>query len=153
MTESAASLEFVTHLCCWTWAWCFSAAPSSENDQGSMNLATNTAPWAATMPSSVAPIHRFTGWRMRRWTSVTACPVLRSYQSRFSGSVTTPSWTRRLSERSCGSLAPPPLPPQERQERWLVVPHDDAGVRAADERTAIDVLTSRQLAAGHCALL
>ena len=32
---------------------CFSAAASSENDQGSMNFASNTAPVPSTMPSSV----------------------------------------------------------------------------------------------------
>ena len=34
----------------------FSAAPSSENDQGSMNLASKTAPVPSTIPSSVAAI-------------------------------------------------------------------------------------------------
>src|SRR5262245_28324069 len=41
---------------CWTWAMYFSAAPSSENDQGSMNLASNTAATPSTMPSRVAAI-------------------------------------------------------------------------------------------------
>ena len=36
----------------------FSAAASSENAQGSMNLASNTAPVASTRPSSVAAIQR-----------------------------------------------------------------------------------------------
>ncbi len=44
---------------------CFSAAASSENDHGSMNLASNTAPVPETIPSRVAPIHRMTGWRTR----------------------------------------------------------------------------------------
>ncbi len=35
---------------------CFSAAASSENDHGSMNLASNTAPVSLTNPSSVAAI-------------------------------------------------------------------------------------------------
>ena len=39
----------------------FSAAASSENDQGSMNLASNTAPVASTRPSSVAAIQRSGG--------------------------------------------------------------------------------------------
>jgi hypothetical protein len=34
---------------------CVSAAPSSENDHGSMNFASNTAPLPTTMPSRVAP--------------------------------------------------------------------------------------------------
>src|SRR5438445_4664831 len=58
MTESTASVALVTHMLCWSWAMCFSAAASSENDQGSMNLASNTAPDPSTMPSSVAAIHR-----------------------------------------------------------------------------------------------
>ena len=59
---------------------CFSAAASSENDHGNMNLASNTAPLASTMPSSVAAIQRITGWRTQLWTSFTTCPVVRSYQ-------------------------------------------------------------------------
>ena len=53
----------MTHMLCWSWAMCFSAAASSENDHGSMNLASNTAPVPSTMPSSVAAIQRSTGWR------------------------------------------------------------------------------------------
>ncbi len=40
----------------------FSAAASSENDQGSMNLASKTAPTCSTIPSRVAAIQRITGW-------------------------------------------------------------------------------------------
>ena len=36
----------------------FSAAASSENDHGSMNLASNTAPLPSTRPSRVAAIQR-----------------------------------------------------------------------------------------------
>ena len=39
-------------------------------------------------------------------TSVMTCPVLASYQRRFSSSVTAPSWTMRLPERSSGSASP-----------------------------------------------
>ena len=42
---------------CWSWAMYFSAAASSENDQGSMNLASNTASVPSTIPSRVAAIH------------------------------------------------------------------------------------------------
>ena len=35
-----------------------------------------------------------------------ACPVLRSYQCRLRASVTRPSWTMRLPERSSGSASP-----------------------------------------------
>ena len=61
MIDSAADLELVTHILCCSWAMCFSAAASSENDHGSMNLASNTASVSSTMPSRVAAIHRFTG--------------------------------------------------------------------------------------------
>src|SRR5204863_1405490 len=61
MIESTASLALVTHILCCSCAMCFSAAASSEKDQGSMNLASNTAPVPPTMPSKVAAIHRFTG--------------------------------------------------------------------------------------------
>ena len=59
----------------------FSAATSSVKDQGSMNLASNTAPLASTRPSRVAPIQRRIGWHIRRWTSVMTCP----YWPRTSG--------------------------------------------------------------------
>jgi hypothetical protein len=61
MIDNAAVLALVAHMLCWSWAMCFSAAASSENDHGSMNLASNTAPVPATMPSRVAPIHLITG--------------------------------------------------------------------------------------------
>src|SRR5690242_5510748 len=60
MIERTASVALVTHILCCTWAMCFSAAASSENDQGSMNLASNTAPVPSTIPSRVAAIHRMT---------------------------------------------------------------------------------------------
>src|SRR5215813_7850163 len=43
MIESTEVRRWVTHMLCWSWAMYFSAAASSENDQGSMNLASNTA--------------------------------------------------------------------------------------------------------------
>ena len=136
MIESAAALALVTHMLCWSWAMCFSAAASSENDHGSMNLASNTAPLPATMPSRVAPIHRSTGCRSRCWTHSMVCPVLRSYQSRLRFSVASPSWTMRLPERSSGS-ASPRFSRQSRSEGGLVVAHDDPGIRAADEAPAV----------------
>src|SRR5271169_3487213 len=42
MMESTENLALVTHILCCSWAICFSAAPSSENDHGSINLASNT---------------------------------------------------------------------------------------------------------------
>src|ERR1700738_2925124 len=86
MIESTASVALVTHILCWSWGICFSAADSSENDQGSMNFASKTAPVLSTMPSSVAAIQRITGCRTQVWTSFKTCPVVRSNQHRFKGS-------------------------------------------------------------------
>ena len=61
-----------------------------------MNLASNTAPVASTMPSRVAAIQRLHRMKTCRCTSVTTWPVLRSYQCRLRCSVTVPSWTMRL---------------------------------------------------------
>ncbi len=61
MIDSTAVREAVTHMLCCSWAMCFSAAASSENDHGSMNLASNTAPVPSTIPSRVAAIQRLTG--------------------------------------------------------------------------------------------
>ena len=58
MIDSAADCALVTHMLCCSWAMCFSAAASSENDQGSMNLASNTASRSLTKPSRVAAIQR-----------------------------------------------------------------------------------------------
>src|SRR6266404_7277288 len=80
MMDRTADLRWVTHMLCWTWAMYFSAAPSSEKDQGSMNLASKTAPIPSTIPSRVAAIHGMAECVTRRCTSPTARPVLRSYQ-------------------------------------------------------------------------
>ena len=61
MIDSADDRALVTHMLCCSWAMCFSAAASSENDQGNMNLASNTASGSSTMPSSVAAIQRLIG--------------------------------------------------------------------------------------------
>ena len=56
MIESTDFWVPATSMLCWSWAICFSAAASSENDQGSMNFASKTAPVSFTSPSSVAAI-------------------------------------------------------------------------------------------------
>src|SRR4029077_2061214 len=56
MIDSTADRRWVTHMLCWSCAMYFSAAASSENDQGSMNLASNTASVPSTIPSRVAAI-------------------------------------------------------------------------------------------------
>src|SRR5277367_2551167 len=76
MIERTADRALVTHMLCCSWAMCFSAAASSENDQGSMNFASNTASGSAIMPSWVAAIQRF-NLRDQRETATTSAPRLR----------------------------------------------------------------------------
>src|SRR5215470_890083 len=106
MMESTEIRKWVTHMLCWTWAMYFSAAASSENDQGSMNLASNTASVPSTTPSRVAAIQAMAECLTRRCTSRTRRLVLRSYQARLRDSVAAPSCTMRLPERSSGSASP-----------------------------------------------
>src|SRR6266508_14528 len=106
LIDSTEVLKWVNHMLCWSCAMYFSAAASSENDQGSMNLDSNTAPVPSTMPSRVAAIHGMAECLTRRCTSVMARPVVRSYQLRLSASVATPSWPMRLFDRSSGSASP-----------------------------------------------
>jgi hypothetical protein len=63
----------------------FSAAASSENDQGIMNFASNTASVPSTMPSRVAAIQGMAECLTQRWTFPTRRPALRSYQEEFLG--------------------------------------------------------------------
>ena len=82
------------------------AVASSENDHGSMNLASNTAPLACTRPSSVAPIQRSPGcrtWRLHVRDQLG--PVLASYQRRLRSSVDR----TKLDERGCPT-GPPAQP-------------------------------------------
>src|SRR5262245_55501693 len=106
MMESTEVRKWVTHMLCWTWAMYFSAAASSENDQGSMNFASNTASVPSTIPSSVAAIQGIAECFTRRWTLVTRLPLSRSYQLRLSSSVAAPSWTMGLPDKSSGSTSP-----------------------------------------------
>src|SRR6516164_4251891 len=106
MIDSTEVLKWLTHMLCWTWAIYFSAAASSENDQGSMNLASNTASVPSTIPSRVAAIQGMAECLTRRCTSRTCRPVLRSYQERLNSSVALPSCTMRLPDRSSGSASP-----------------------------------------------
>src|SRR5262245_28904067 len=69
MIESTEVRKWVTHMLCWSCAMYFSAAASSENDQGSMNLASNTASVPSTIPSRVAAIQGIAECLTRRCTS------------------------------------------------------------------------------------
>src|SRR5262245_5443087 len=106
MIDRTELRKWVTHMLCWSWAMYFSAAASSENDHGSINLASNTASVPSTMPSRVAVIQGMAECLTRRCTSRTCRPVLRSYQKRLSSSVALPSCTMRLPDRSSGSASP-----------------------------------------------
>src|SRR5215813_5275724 len=106
MIDSTELRKLVTHMLCWSWGVYFSAADSSENDQGSMNFASKTAPAPSTMPSRVATIQGMAECLTRRCTSVTRRPVLRSYQERLSSSVAAPSCTIRLPDKSSVSASP-----------------------------------------------
>src|SRR5436190_5295717 len=136
MIDSTELLRCVTHMLCWTCAMYFSAAASSENDHGSMNLASNTASVPSTMPSRVAAIQGMAECLAWRWTSVMRWPVLRSYQDRLSSSVAAPSCTMRLPDKSSGSVSPRFLAPELDQGRFVAA-HNDPRVRAADEHLAV----------------
>src|SRR5215467_4182278 len=136
MIESTAVLKCVTHMLCWSWAMYFSATASSENDHGSMNLDSKTAPVASTVPSRVATIQGMAECLTRRWTSVTCRPVLRSYQERLSSSVAAPSCTMRLPDRSSGSASPR----FSRQRRIRAASSTPMIIRAAEPPTKLRLL-------------
>src|SRR5262249_49199421 len=103
MIESTAVLKCVTHMLCWTCAIYFSAAASSENDHGSMNLASNTASVPSTMPSRVAAIQGMAECLTWRWTSATRRPaerVVAFYNKRG----TCEQWIKEAKARSSGRM-------------------------------------------------
>src|SRR5262249_6056823 len=116
-----------THMLCWSWAIYFWAAASSENDQGSMNLDSKTAPVPSTRPSRVAARNRMAGCSTRRWTAVTTWPVLRSYQSRFRPLSHDAKLHNQIAREVLRLGLASLLLPQA-QEGGFVSAHDDAGV-------------------------
>ena len=72
--ESTELRRWGTQCCAGAVAMYFSAAASSENDQGSMNLASNTASVPSTMPSRLAAIQGMAECLTRRCTSRTRRP-------------------------------------------------------------------------------
>ena len=100
MTESTTVRAATTHMLCCSCGICFSAAASSENDQGSMNLASKTAPLASARPSSGHPAQPKVP---DMGLDLLICPVLALYQRRLSYSVTVPlcsSFRQRLGPAS-----------------------------------------------------
>jgi hypothetical protein len=61
--------------------------------------------------------------------------VFFSYQCRFNGSVTVPSWTKEVAGQILRLDLVALFPPQPKQG-GPVIAHDDPGVRTADKRTA-----------------
>ena len=132
MIDSTAFLEPTTIMLCCSCAMCFSAAACSENDHGSMNLASNTAPVSSTSPSRVAAIQTIDGWTLRRWhlsdpmagLALIPGPIeLLGHQPELDDQL-----ARQIGRLDLAAL----FLPQPDQGR-LVAAHDDAGVGAADE--------------------
>ena len=113
---------------------CFSAAASSENDHGSMNLASNTAPVPSTMPSSVAAIQRSTGCRTRCLDVFDRLPGVALVPMPVEGFGHEPELDDEVAGQVLRLGLAPFLPP-EAEQGGLVVAHDDPGVGAADEAT------------------
>src|SRR5262245_26654633 len=132
MMESTDVLKCVTHMLCWTWAMYFSAAASSENDHGNMNLASNTASVPSTIPSRVAAIQGMAECLTRPPSGVALVP----------GPVEVLGGGPKLHDQIAGEvlgLGLPSLFPPQPHQGGLVLPHDDPGVRAADEGSAIRI--------------
>ncbi len=114
----------------------FFGRPSSENDHGSMNLASNTAPVASTMPSRVAAIQRTTGCFTRRWTRGEDLAGVALEPVAIEGFGHDPELDDEVAGEVLRFDLAALFPPQA-QQGGLVVAHDDPGVRAADEITAV----------------
>ena len=118
---------------------CFSAAASSENDQGSMNLASNTAPVASTIPSRVAPIqrlHRVAHMPLHLRDHLAGIALIpEPIEVLGHGPELDHQIARQVLRLDLAAL----LAPQPQQRR-LIVAHDDPGVRAADEGATITLL-------------
>ena len=72
----------------------------------------------------------------RSWMDLFYCsPLPRSNQWRLRGSVTTPSWTMRLPERSSG-VGFHPVSLSQAQQCRLLIADDDPRVRAAYKGTS-----------------
>ena len=117
----------------------FSTAPSSEKDQGSMNLASKTAPVPANdaVEGCCQPTDQ-TGCLTRPWTFLMTSPVLRSYHSpvQFFGRRPEPDdgVGGQIFRVGLASFLPP-----KAEEGAFSLAHDDPGVGAADEETSIEL--------------
>src|SRR4051812_12721447 len=137
MMESTAERAAITHILCCSWAICLSAAASSEKFQGSMNLASNTAPVCSTRPSSVAPIHWWTGcrtFRLHIFDCVAAVALVpASIEVLGDGAKLDNQLLAEVLRRNLTPLLAP-----EPDELVLIIAHDDPGVGASNKGPAID---------------
>ncbi len=110
----------------------FCAAASSENDHGSMNLDSKTAPVPSTMPSKVAAKNRITGMldppldRRDDLAGVALVPV--PIESFGHDPELHDEVAGKVLRFGLAALLPP-----EAEEGSFIIAHDDPGVRAADE--------------------
>ena len=115
---------------------CFSAAASSENDHGSMNLASNTAPLPATMPSRVAAIHRKHRMPQPMLDAFDCLPGIAFVPMAVEGL----GHKAELDDEVAGQVLrlglAPFLAPQADQGGFIAA-HDDPGVGAADEASPV----------------
>ena len=147
MIESTAVSQLVTHILCWSWAMYFSAAASSENDQGSMNLASNTAPLPSTMPSRVAAIHRMAGCftdagRIRLLPGIAFVPVAVEVLGR----------RPELHDEVAGQVLRLGLAPflaPEADQGGFIAAHDDPGVGDPGIRAAYKGTANLELLCPH----
>ena len=124
MTESTALLAAMTHILCCSCAMYLSAAASSENAQGSMNLASNTAPVASTRPSSVLL------YVCKQLSGIDLIPA--SVQVLGRNTELNDEIARQVLRLDLAPLFPP-----EPEEGGFVIAHDHTSVGAAEEVAAI----------------
>ena len=135
MIDSTEVLRWVTHMLCWSWAMYFSAAASSENDHGSMNL---------DFEHGFSALHDAVKGRGHPGNSRVFDPALNIFDdppgiALVPGAVERLGGDAELHDEVAGQvfrlglaalLAPKP------NQRSFIGPHDDPGVRAADEGSA-----------------
>ena len=135
ITESTADFAATTHILCCSCGMYFSAAASSENDHGSMNLASNTAPLPrpgrrASPPSTAAPVLDMPLDVDDDLPGIDLIPApIKVLGDR-------PKLDNEVAREVLRLDLTPLLPPQPHQGD-LIVAHDDPGVGTAYKRSAV----------------
>ena len=132
MIDSTADRSGSPTCCAGAGPCTFRPPTSSENDQGSMNLDSNTASVPSTIPSRVATIQGMAECLTRRWTLVMRWPVLRSYQVAVELLGCDPELHDQVAGQVLRLGLPALLAPKPNQGGFIVS-HDDPGIGAADE--------------------